>query len=327
MSGDPLKLRAVGHAYSGAAVFAEFSLTVAAGELVSVLGASGSGKSTLLRAAAGFVTPTQGSVWLSGAEVARDGLELVAAERRGVGMMFQDYALFPHMTVSENVAFGLSGGAGAQARVTELLALVGLDGLGTRRPGQLSGGQQQRVALARALAPRPSLLLLDEPFANLDGPLRFEVGRQVVDILSREGVGALLVTHDREEALGLSHRVAVLGRNGPGPATLLQVGNPESVYTDPINAEVAMLTGRGSLLVHDSQMQAVVRPEDASFTRQSDGDAEVLARRYAGGFWELHVETPAGVLLIDHRRGAPPEVGDRGKAIFSNKKLVPIAVD
>tara|TARA_Y100001968_G_scaffold325713_1_gene367451 strand:+ start:1397 stop:2380 length:984 start_codon:yes stop_codon:yes gene_type:complete len=323
MPTEPLSFRSVGHSYSGPAVFQEVSLSVAAGELVSILGASGSGKSTLLRAAAGFVTPTQGTVLINGAEVARDGQEKLPAEQRRVGMMFQDYALFPHLSVADNIGFGLHRATNATQRIHELLELIGLNGLGERRPGELSGGQQQRVALARALAPRPSLLLLDEPFANLDGPLRFQVGRQVVEILAREGVGGLLVTHDREEALGLSHRVAVLGATAPGPSTLLQIDAPEQVYNSPNSVTVAQLTGRVSVLQHSPQTCLLVRPEEASFVSADDGQARVTARRYCGGGWELEVETSQGSLLIDQGPENPPAVGARGEVQFQTERIAP----
>ena len=323
MPDNPLELRDLGHSYSGPSVFEGVSLTVAPGELVSILGASGSGKSTLLRAAAGFVTPTRGTVSIGGVEVARDGRELVPAERRGVGMMFQDYALFPHMTVAENVAFGLPGDPNAPGRVAEVLALVGLEGLEHRRPGALSGGQQQRVALARSLAPRPSLLLLDEPFANLDGPLRFEVGDHVVKILASEGVGALLVTHDREEALGLSHRVAVLASTGDAPAGLVQVGTPQEVYDAPASAEAAVLTGRVSFLSTGSSERLAIRPEEASFQLDEAGEDRVISRRYTGAGWELRVETEAGVVLVDHVGAAAPESGAAGTLMLTTSRTVP----
>jgi iron(III) transport system ATP-binding protein len=323
MPNNPLELRDLGHSYSGPSVFEGVSLTVAPGELVSILGASGSGKSTLLRAAAGFVTPTRGSVWIGGEEVAREGRELIPAERRGVGMMFQDYALFPHMNVAENVAFGLPGDPHGAARVSEVLALVDLQGLEDRRPGALSGGQQQRVALARALAPRPSLLLLDEPFANLDGPLRFEVGSHVVEILASEGVGALLVTHDREEALGLSHRVAVLASTGDEPAGLLQVGSPQEVYDAPVSAAAALLTGRVSFLSTGSNERLAIRPEEASFQPDESGEDRVLSRRYTGACWELRVETEAGTLLVDHVGASAPQTGTAGTLMLATDRTVP----
>ncbi|WP_231137374.1 ABC transporter ATP-binding protein [Chromobacterium paludis] len=183
----------VGLAYGEAPVLDGMSFALRAGEIACLLGASGCGKTSALRCIAGFETPTSGAIRLGGETVAGDGA-LVPAHRRRVGMVFQDHALFPHLTAAGNVAFGLSAlrRAGRRERVAEILSLVGLAGEGERYPHQLSGGQQQRVALARALAPLPRLLLLDEPFSNLDADLRERLAREVRAMLKSRGVAALM---------------------------------------------------------------------------------------------------------------------------------------
>ena len=196
----------------------DMSLDVDPGEIVALLGPSGCGKTTFLRLIAGFERPDAGSVLLADEEVAGPG-RFLPPERRRIGMVFQDYALFPHLSVADNVAFGLARRRRLSARgahrdaaesVGRLLALVGLEGLGARLPHEISGGQQQRVALARALAPAPAVVLLDEPFSNLDATLRAEVRAEVRGILREAGATAVFVTHDQEEALSLADRVAVM---------------------------------------------------------------------------------------------------------------------
>jgi len=299
----------------------DVNLSLAEGEMVSVLGASGSGKSTLLRAAAGFVTPTSGSIRLGGREVVSQGVERVTPEERRVGMMFQDFALFPHMTVAENIGFGLRGAG--HVRIRELVGVLGLHGLEERMPGSLSGGQQQRVGLARALAPKPALLLLDEPFANLDGALRFEIGREVLRIVERERIGALLVTHDREEALGLAHRVAVLTTDVGAGSRLEQVGPPEAVYRSPRTAAVASLTGRVSFTKDEMQRWSSVRPHEATFSPREGGPARVVERRYMGASWEITVATPGGEVLVDAPTGAVPSLGARGDLLVHAEAVIP----
>ena len=217
-------------------------LSVAAGELFVLLGASGSGKSTLLRAIGGFVQPDAGRIML-------DGVDLTAMppHRRPVNTMFQSYALFPHMNVAANIGFGLRmrgmQRAAIAARVTEMLELVRLQGFGARRPAQLSGGQQQRVALARSLAPRPALLLLDEPLSALDRNLRRDTREELVRLQRELGIAFILVTHDQEEALTMADRIGVMhgGR-------LMQVGTPAEVYERPNSRLVAEFLGAANVL-------------------------------------------------------------------------------
>jgi iron(III) transport system ATP-binding protein len=214
------------------------SLALARGQLLALLGPSGCGKTTLLRLIAGFEPLDAGSIEVGGARVAGAGLH-VPPERRRIGMVFQEYALFPHLTVGQNIAFGLRRYAGdASRRVAAVADMVGLGGLERRLPHELSGGQQQRVALARALAPEPDLVLLDEPFSNLDAGLRVRVRAEVRSILRAAGATAIFVTHDQEEALSLVDQVAVMlaGR-------VEQVGHPQQLYHQPASRRVAEFIG------------------------------------------------------------------------------------
>jgi len=233
-----LRFSDVDHVYGARQAVKAFSLTVEDGEIVSLLGPSGSGKTTALRIAAGLETPQRGTVHV-GEKLVFGAAVNVPPEERDVGLLFQDLALFPHLTVAENVGFGLrQGGKARRARVGELLDLVGLADQARAYPHQLSGGQQQRVALARALAPKPSVLLLDEPFSNLDVVLRQQVRREMADLLKKTGTSVLLVTHDPEEALYISDRVAVM-RAG----TIVQAAAPEALYLAPANRFVASFFG------------------------------------------------------------------------------------
>jgi iron(III) transport system ATP-binding protein len=252
-------------------------LTVGPGELVAVLGGSGCGKTTLLRTVAGFHPVDAGTVHLDGrlvAGAAPDGTVTdVAPERRGVGLVPQDGALFGHLTVAGNVGFGLSRDGRRNGRVGEVLELVGLPGYGARRPDELSGGQQQRVALARALAPEPALVLLDEPFTALDAGLRTEVREQVCAALRAAGAAAVLVTHDQQEALGAADVVAVLvdGR-------VVQAAPPRTVYGEPVDLDVGTFVGEAVVL------PAVVRAGSADTLLGAlpvdgpDGAGQVLLR-------------------------------------------------
>jgi putative spermidine/putrescine transport system ATP-binding protein len=222
----------------GAAAVDHLDLSIGRGEFVALLGPSGCGKTTTLRMVAGLVEPTGGRILLDG-----DDLTARPTHRRNIGMVFQNYALFPHMSVADNVAFGLEMRGVARAevrqRVDEALAMVRLGGFEGRRPKALSGGQQQRVALARALVVRPSLLLLDEPLSNLDAKLREEMRGEIRQIQRRLGIATVFVTHDQAEALALADRVAVMDRG-----RLAQLGTPEEIYERPATPFVAHFVGR-----------------------------------------------------------------------------------
>jgi iron(III) transport system ATP-binding protein len=239
-----LVLEHVSHAYGDHAVVKDLSLTLANGEIGCLLGASGCGKTTVLRLIAGFETPGAGRIRLRDETVGSAERNL-PPEKRQIGMVFQDYALFPHLTIARNIGFGLRNHSMAKAveRIDELLALVGLSGCGEKFPHELSGGQQQRVALARALAPRPHLLLLDEPFSNLDVDLRERLSLEVRDILKQTGTAAMLVTHDQHEAFAVADVVGIMhaGR-------IEQWDTPYNLYHRPATRHVADFVGQGVFL-------------------------------------------------------------------------------
>ncbi len=275
------------------------SLALKRGQLVTLIGPSGCGKTTLLRLLAGFEVPDRGRVELDGVVVAEPGRS-VPPERRQVGMVFQDYALFPHLTVAENIAFGLRAGADPRKEVARWIRRVGLEGLEHRYPHQLSGGQQQRVALARALAARPRLLLLDEPFASVDLGTRVRLRRELKEIIQQEGLTALLVTHDREEALSVADLVAVMAGG-----RILQVGTPEVVYEQPLSPGLAALLGEVNLLPGQSRgshaitpvgplplrrahplgpVLVMMRPEWLTCARDPGGPLQVVQREFYGAY-------------------------------------------
>lgn len=283
--------------FGGVAALAGFDIAVEEGQTLTLLGPSGCGKTTALRVIAGFERPDAGQVSVGGLRVAGPGLH-VSPEKRRVGMVFQDYALFPHMSVAANVSYGLGKRDRDRKdlrRVAEVLELVGLSGTEKRLPHELSGGQQQRVALARALAPRPAVILLDEPFSNLDASLRQRVRRELKEILAEARATALFVTHDQEEALSLSDRVAVM-REG----RVVQVATPPDLYRLPSDPWVAGFLGDADFVPatarhgqvetaigtfateHDGQVLVMFRPERVLVTPQADGEAVVASREYFG---------------------------------------------
>lgn len=307
------------------------SLEAERGAILAILGPSGCGKSTLLRLLAGLEAPDEGTIHIGGRLVDGPGLRL-PPERRRVGMVFQHYALFPHLSAADNVAFGLPRGRGDEQRVKAMLALVGLSALGHRLPHELSGGQQQRVALARALAPQPELLLLDEPFSNLDARMRVTVREEVREIIRATGTTALFVTHDQEEALFLGDQVAVL--NG---GRLEQVDGPAALFHRPRTRFVAEFLGQTSFLPArvtpdglstelgpvDQQvalpsgetLDLLVRPDDLSLAEDALGTARVYRRVFQGMHMLYRVRLHSGSavdVLAPHtlfiEEGAPVRV-------------------
>ncbi|MBT3332490.1 MAG: ABC transporter ATP-binding protein [Rhodospirillaceae bacterium] len=235
-----LHIHGIHHAYGDTDVLNNVSLTVPAGELVCLLGPSGCGKTTLLRIAAGLEKLQAGSISIDESVVAEPGLELPPEDRK-IGFMFQDYALFPHLTIRDNVSFGLfrQSKQAARDRAMEMLEQVGLTRHADDYPHMLSGGQQQRVALARALAPAPRLVLLDEPFSGLDSNMRARIRQETLTMLKQTNVATLMVTHDPREAMFMSDRIKVMGANGQ----VLQSGRPVDIYYKPVDEYVARLFG------------------------------------------------------------------------------------
>src|SRR5471032_1851467 len=273
-----LEIQNLGKRYGDFHAVRDVSLSVADGEFLVLLGPSGCGKTTTLRMIAGFIEPTAGQVKLGGADVT-----LLPPWKRNAGMVFQSYALFPHLTVAQNVAFGLEmrklARADIELRVEEVLALVRLQGYGGRLPRQLSGGQQQRVALARALAVRPDVLLLDEPLSALDAKVRLQLREEIRHIQRETKVTTVLVTHDQEEALSISDRVAMM--NG---GKLLQVAAPSVIYRQPADAFVARFIGLAGILPGIAEGAAVrmsngtILPADAAAGHQSGRSVEMFLR-------------------------------------------------
>jgi iron(III) transport system ATP-binding protein len=327
-----LELRAVSAGYGNHRVVANVSFHVDAGAFACLLGPSGCGKTTLLRAAAGFIGLQTGEIRLAGTTVSTCERG-IPPERRGVGMVFQENALFPHLTIEGNVAFGLRGRAGPERRaiVGELLDVVGLQGLAKRFPHEVSGGQQQRVALARALAPSPAVVLLDEPFSSLDVELRERIGQEVRDILRERNTTALLVTHDQSEAFTLGDRIGVMNEGA-----LLQWDTAYNLYHEPADRFVADFIGqgvflRGTLLAPDSvetevgvirgnraygwpsgsEVDILLRPDDIQPDPGSEIRAEVVKRAFkgAGILYSLRLVTGSTVLSLfpshmNHQEGA-----------------------
>ena len=321
-----LRLRGVTKAFADGASPAVQGLTfdVAQGMVLTLLGPSGCGKTTTLRLIAGFERPDQGEVWLRGAIVANQR-HWSPPEKRGVGMVFQDYALFPHLTVLENVAFGLRthDPAARQRRCHEILDLVGLSHLARRHPHQLSGGEQQRVALARALAPEPVLVLLDEPFGSLDADLRIQLREEVRTIFRTLGSTAILVTHDRQEALTLSDRVAVMNAG-----RIQQVGTPEQIYHHPSTRFVASFVGPAHFLPGEvragqvvtelgafpydgpvgqdpSQADVLIRPEEIEIVAVPRGRATIVSHEFHGPDVSYQIQLDSG-LQVSCRQAGPP---------------------
>lgn len=283
------------------------------GEIGCLLGPSGCGKTTLLRCIAGLHNVDEGEILIDDRVVSSADKNL-PTELRHVGMVFQDYALFPHMTVYDNIAFGLQGESNSakQTRISQLLELIGLSGVEKRYPHQLSGGQQQRIALARALAPRPKILLMDEPFSGLDIELRESLAREVRSILKNEGISALMVTHNQNEAFAMADSVGVL-REGK----LLQWDTPYNLYHQPHHPFIADFIGQGSLIsgsvcdcravhtelgllkthlptgtVSGEKVMVLVRPDDIIHDDESDWQLEVVNRAFRGSHFLFTLKLP-----------------------------------
>ena len=322
-----VRVSGVAKAFGGTRAVQGVDLVVAESALVAVVGPSGCGKTTLLRLIAGFERPDAGTVEVGGEMVAAPGT-WIAPERRRIGMVFQDYALFPHLRVRSNVEFGLARRSREERRdlVARTLALVGLEHKADRYPHELSGGERQRVALARALAPEPAVVLLDEPFSSLDATLRADLRRDVEEILREAGATALLVTHDQEEALSLADRVAVMS-----DGRIEQEGTPEEVYGRPTSRWVADFLGDAEVVPGkaaggavecelgrfpipkelEGAVDVVVRPESVALGagpapgRDRSHEGVVVAREYYGHDQLVEVELESGLRLRSRSIGFP----------------------
>ncbi len=316
---NALTLDTVALGYADRAVVRDLSFTLAPGEIGCLLGGSGCGKTTVLRAIAGFESLQAGRIALNDQWVA-DRHWRLPPERRNIGMVFQDYALFPHLSVADNVAFGLrqQKGADRQGRVSEMLALVGLSDIDQRYPHELSGGQQQRVALARALAPAPTLLLMDEPFSNLDVELRERLSIDVHDILKATGTTGLLVTHNQQEAFAMADRVGVMI-----DGQLAQWASPYDLYHEPASRYIATFVGDGVFLpatvrgencidfelgqlcrikpvqvADGANVDVLIRPDDIQHDDASPIRAKVLSRVFRGAAFLYTMALPSGRQIL-----------------------------
>ncbi|MBW4663275.1 MAG: ABC transporter ATP-binding protein [Chroococcus sp. CMT-3BRIN-NPC107] len=332
-----LSLDGISKWFGATQAVAEVSLNLPQG-ILALLGSSGCGKTTLLRLIAGFEQPQTGSIEIAGRKVASVNC-WIPPEQRRLGMVFQDYALFPHLTVAENIAFGLKKQEKNAAK--RLIELVGLTGLEQRYPYQLSGGQQQRVALARALAPQPQLVLLDEPLSNLDMQVRLRLREEIRDILKATGTSAVFVTHDREEALAIADLVAVMSKG-----KLEQIGTPQEIYTQPASRFVAeFVTGANFIFAErqgqlwatevgyfaaadneQEQVDLMIREEDLLIEpTELEAAATIHNRRFLGREYRYCVLTPSGKEL--HARTSTNQVlpvGAKVRLKATSVKIFPL---
>jgi iron(III) transport system ATP-binding protein len=332
-----INLLAVCHRYNENTVVSNFSVTVPEGHSLALLGPSGCGKTTLLRLIAGLAKPYSGTISLSENVVASNDT-WVAPEDRNVGLVFQDWALFPHLSVAKNVAFGLHRSASHKNQVQDMLDLVGLIGYENRLPSTLSGGQQQRVALARALAPRPKVLLLDEPFSNLDSGLRNKVRSEVAELLTELRITSVFVTHDQEEAFALGDHVGVMN-----DGTLEQIGKPEEIYIRPANPWVANIGGEASfiegmahgqtaetaigrialLTEQQGPVKILVRPEQLAI-EQREGSEGIRVERieYRGSDYRIFLRLETTILEVSVKEPFSLQRGDYVNVSFRGHPAV-----
>jgi iron(III) transport system ATP-binding protein len=332
-----LEISGVQHGYNGRRVLSDFSLVLARGQIGCVLGPSGCGKTTALRCIAGFENIAAGSITVSGKEVSRPGRSVPPEDRR-VGMVFQDYALFPHLTVADNVGFGLHRLAPSERaqRIAQTLEMIGMSRSGPRFPHELSGGQQQRVALARALAPQPELLLLDEPFSNLDVDLRERLGLEVRDILKQQNMTAILVTHDQQDAFAIADEIGIMKRG-----RIEQWGTPYDLYHKPATRFVADFVGQGAFLpgkvlpgrriqlelgtfqsnvpgewAQGTGVDVLLRPDDILHDDASPLQARVLHKAFRGAEFLYTLQLPDGGRVLSlvpshHNHAVGEKIGIR----------------
>lgn len=305
-------------------VLNDFNFTLEEGEIICLLGYSGCGKTTILRAIAGFEQPERGTIVLANNILSNQKIFL-PAHLRQVGMVFQDYALFPHLTIFENIAFGLNqfNQTERNHRVNELLALTNLTELRNQYPHQLSGGQQQRVALARALAPKPRLILMDEPFSNLDTELRNRLAKDVRNLLKSQNMTAIIVTHDANEAFAIADKIGIMNAG-----QLQQLDTPQNLYTQPNSPLVAQFTGTCSFLsgkvsengtIHTaigefaapleypsgSHVQMLIRPDNITFDANSQLSAQLISSEFKGEYTVCILALNNGEQIIWHTSSIP----------------------
>ena len=317
--GSALRCEGVTKVFDDTVALHGFDLSLRPGTLLALLGPSGCGKTTALRVMAGFESPTGGNVWVGDRLVAGGG-EWVPPEKRRIGMVFQDWALFPHLDVWHNIAFGLDGDPD---RVSDVIEMMDLEGFERRMPHELSGGQQQRVALARALAPSPEVILLDEPFSNLDATLRASVRAEVAQVLHEVKATAIFVTHDQEEALAMADEIAVMVQG-----RVLQVGSPHDVYGAPSSRHVASLVGEANFLraqvyrneastalgvipapgVPDGDADVLVRPEAIELVYDELGEGHILRTEFYGHDQLVTAQLADGSVVDVRLLGPHPEL-------------------
>ena len=292
------------------------NISVKERELLTLLGPSGCGKTTILRAIGGFNKIDSGKIILDGKEI-----QDMPPEERPTGMVFQSYNLWPHMTVYENMAFGLQirkhSKSQMKEEINEMLRLVRMEGMEKKYPGQLSGGQQQRIAIARALVLKPSLLLLDEPFSALDAKIRGQMREELKRIQREAGLTVIFVTHDQEEAMAISDRIAVMRRG-----FMDQVGSPEDIYDNPRTRFVAEFIGEMNFLSEGGKEYAV-RPEDITMEKSADGDCTILELMSLGHYTQAIVEMPVGgelKVFMEKDIARNFDTGDRVNCIYNRKQ-------
>ncbi|MCF6318717.1 MAG: ABC transporter ATP-binding protein [Proteobacteria bacterium] len=338
-----LELKNIATSYSKKTIIEDISFSLERGSICCLLGPSGCGKTTLLRTIAGFESPSNGQVFIAGEEVSRPG-KVKAPEQRRIGMVFQDFALFPHLNVVANIAFGLKSMSRQQREllVQNLLKIVGLSGLDKVYPHQLSGGQQQRVALARALAPEPEILLLDEPFSNMDSELKQQLTREILAILKLVNITTIFVTHNQSEAYALADKIGVMNAG-----RLQQWGSPYNLYYQPANHFVASFIGEGvfipgkvidknsvatslgtltSIAAHNFKMndrvEVLIRPTEIIIDISSNLKAKIVEKVFHGGFFRYRLQLTDGsrLLCITPSR-YDYAVNDKVGIRFENKNL------
>lgn len=314
-----LEVKKIDVCYGNTQVVYELSFSLNDGTIGCLLGPSGCGKTTVLRTIAGFESPTMGQVLISGQIVSDRNINL-PTEKRNIGMVFQDFALFPHITVADNIRFGLKSWSfiEQQARISELLAMIGMPTLAKAYPHQLSGGQQQRVALARAMAPKPSILLLDEPFSSMDVELREQLAREVRHILKQENITAILVTHDQNEAFAMADEICVMNEG-----RIQQHDSAYNLYHKPVNRFVADFIGEGVMVpgmvvggntvntelgnIHGlvpqgckpgCHVDVLIRPDDIVHDDDSAETAVVVERAFRGSDFLYTLKMPSGIEVL-----------------------------